>query len=59
MPDWQIKALGIVPLILAVASYTVQNSKTLLELALILAFTTMLAYIVYEIMRKARAILGI
>jgi len=57
--NWLLKAFGIAPLALAILSYTSQDGKILLELAIILAFTTMLAYIMYEIARKIKTIIGI
>ena len=59
MSNWLLRVFGIAPLALAILSYNSQNGKLLLELALILAFTTMLAYIVYEIARKIKTIIGI
>ncbi|MCD6114192.1 MAG: hypothetical protein J7J78_02695 [Thermoprotei archaeon] len=59
MSNWLLKVFGITPLALAILSYTSQNGKILLELAIIFAFTTMLAYIMYEIARKIKTIIGI
>jgi len=57
--NWLLKVLGIASLVLAILSYTSQNGKILLELAIIFAFTTMLAYIMYEIARKIKTIIGV
>jgi len=57
--NWLLKVFGIAPLALAILSYTSQNGEILLELAIILGFSTMLAYIMYEIARKIKTIIGV
>ncbi len=57
--QWFLKIIGTLPVALAILSYTLEKSKLLFELAVILAFTAMITYIVYEITRKIKALMRI